>query len=135
MTKRQITIILLGIIIFATFAFFTFAKKDNLETSKEKILTSSPPSRRANELINVPYHFVSGTADSGTFIVYQGEKMKLIITSDVEETAYLSGYRKRVKVEPGKENIIEFTTTKIGRFELVMKKSGATLGYIDVHPN
>lgn len=75
-----------------------------------------------------------GSIKPPTHRIEQGKKVKLTVTSEINDEVHLHGYDLSAKVAPGTPAIIEFAADKTGRFEAELEQGGQTLGVIEVYP-
>ena len=66
--------------------------------------------------------------------VPQGEKVRLIVRSDLQDSLHLHGYDIEKRVAPGAPAIFQFTASIPGRFELESHEGGGQVGQLDVTP-
>lgn len=66
--------------------------------------------------------------------VEQGQRLTLVVTSDVADHVHLHGYDKMVDVGPGRPAKLPFTATIPGRFEVELEDSGVQIAEIEVRP-
>ena len=66
--------------------------------------------------------------------VPQGEKVRLIVRSDLQDSLHLHGYDIEKSVAPGAPAILQFTASIPGRFELESHEGGGQIGQLDVTP-
>jgi hypothetical protein len=66
--------------------------------------------------------------------VAQGDDVRIVIRSDVDDEIHLHGYDIEKPVGPGKPAIFAFGATIPGRFELESHESGGQIAQLDVQP-
>ena len=66
--------------------------------------------------------------------VTQGDDVRIVIRSDVDDEIHLHGYDIEKPVGPGKPAIFAFGATIPGRFELESHESGGQIAQLDVQP-
>ena len=66
--------------------------------------------------------------------VRQGERVALIVRSDVPEVVHLHGYDIERPVAPGKPAQLRFVAEITGRFEIELEQSGVEIGDLSVTP-
>lgn len=66
--------------------------------------------------------------------VKKGEKVVLVVRSDVAEEAHLHGYDTSVDVAPGRPARLAFTASLPGRFELELEDRGLAIAVLEVRP-
>ena len=68
------------------------------------------------------------------FTAKQGDRIALVVRSDIPETVHLHGYDIERPVAPGKPAQLRFVAEITGRFELELEESGVEIGEISVTP-
>ena len=66
--------------------------------------------------------------------VDQGNKVALVVSSDVADEVHLHGYDKMVDVTPGKPARLVFVASLPGRFEVELEDRGLQIADIEVRP-
>jgi hypothetical protein len=66
--------------------------------------------------------------------VTQGDDVRIVIRSDVDDEIHLHGYDIEKPVGPGRPAIFAFGATIPGRFELESHESGGQIAQLDVQP-
>lgn len=102
-------------------------------TTQEPTTTTTPPPVRP-AAIRI---FVEGGRPVGgieRFTVKQGDRVALVIRSDIPETVHLHGYDIERPVAPGKPAQLRFVAEITGRFELELEESGVGIGDLSVTP-
>ena len=79
--------------------------------------------------------------DKNTFRVYQGMRVKLVVTTDEAASLHLHGYDIEFNVTPGKQATVSLTAHATGRFPVTSHGWGGghdhghqTLFYLEVYP-
>lgn len=68
------------------------------------------------------------------FTVKKGDRIELVVRSDIPETVHLHGYDIERPVAPGKPAQLRFVAEITGRFELELEESGVGIGDLSVTP-
>jgi hypothetical protein len=68
------------------------------------------------------------------FTVNKGERVVIVVRSDVEDEVHLHGYDLLVGVEPGKRARISFRATDVGSFEIEFESRHLPLAELEVVP-
>jgi uncharacterized cupredoxin-like copper-binding protein len=66
--------------------------------------------------------------------VEQGEKVAIVVGSDVADHVHLHGYDKFADVAPGKQARLVFVATIPGRFEVELEDRGLQIADLEVRP-
>ena len=66
--------------------------------------------------------------------VAQGEDVRIVVRSDVDDEIHLHGYDLEKSVGPGRPAVFAFAATIAGRFELESHESGGQIAQLDVQP-
>jgi hypothetical protein len=66
--------------------------------------------------------------------VAQGDDVRIVVRSDVDDEIHLHGYDIEKSVGPGRPAIFAFGATIPGRFELESHESGGQIAQLDVQP-
>jgi hypothetical protein len=66
--------------------------------------------------------------------VEKGEKVALVVVSDVADEVHLHGYDKITDVAPGKAARIVFVASIPGRFEVELEDRGVQIADLEVRP-
>ena len=66
--------------------------------------------------------------------VAQGDDVRIVVRSDVDDEIHLHGYDIEKPVGPGKPATFAFGATIPGRFELESHESGGQIAQLDVQP-
>lgn len=66
--------------------------------------------------------------------VAQGDDVRIVVRSDVDDEIHLHGYDITKNVAPGAPAILAFGATIPGRFELESHESGGQIAQLDVQP-
>ena len=66
--------------------------------------------------------------------VAQGDDVRIVVRSDVDDEIHLHGYDVEKPVGPGKPAIFAFAATIPGRFELESHEGGGQIAQLDVQP-
>ena len=66
--------------------------------------------------------------------VAQGEDVRIVVRSDVDDEIHLHGYDLEKSVGPGRPAVFAFAATIAGRFELESHESGGQIAQPDVQP-
>lgn len=66
--------------------------------------------------------------------VKKGQKVALVVKSDVADEVHVHGYDKSVDVKPGKPARIVFVASLPGRFEVELEDRGLQIGDLEVRP-
>jgi heme/copper-type cytochrome/quinol oxidase subunit 2 len=64
----------------------------------------------------------------------KGEKVALVVTSDVADEIHLHGYDLSADVAAGGSATIRFTADTVGRFEVELEERGVQLAELQVTP-
>lgn len=64
----------------------------------------------------------------------QGERVALVVSSDVADEVHLHGYDKSVDVTPGQPARLVFVASIPGRFEVELEDRGLQIADIEVRP-
>jgi hypothetical protein len=64
----------------------------------------------------------------------QGEKVAIVVGSDVADEVHLHGYDKSVDVTPGKQARLVFVASIPGRFEVELEDRGLQIADLEVRP-
>jgi hypothetical protein len=64
----------------------------------------------------------------------QGDDVRMVIRSDVDDEIHLHGYDIEKPVGPGAPAVFAFTATIAGRFELESHEGGGQIAQLDVEP-
>ena len=77
-----------------------------------------------------------GTVAGGLqrWTVGQGERVRIVVRSDVEDSVHLHGYDIERPVAPGAPAILAFEARLAGRFELEAHHGGGQIAQLDVQP-
>ncbi len=96
-----------------------------------------PPAEPAKPKIQTVRIVVRGGKVSGGLrrvTVKQGEKVVLVVGSDVADHVHLHGYDKFADVAPGKAARIVFVASIPGRFEVELEERGLQIADVEVRP-
>jgi hypothetical protein len=66
--------------------------------------------------------------------VAQGDDVRIVVRSDVDDELHLHGYDIEKTVGPGRPAIFAFGATIPGRFELESHEGGGQIAQLDVQP-
>jgi hypothetical protein len=67
-------------------------------------------------------------------MVEQGEKVAIVVGSDVADEVHLHGYDKSTDVAPGKQARLVFVASIPGRFEVELEDRGLQIADLEVRP-
>ena len=84
----------------------------------------------------VPIVVSNGKVDGGlkTTTVKKGEKVALVVTSDVADEVHVHGYDKHIDVTPGTPARLAFVASIPGRFEVELEERGLQIADLEVRP-
>jgi uncharacterized cupredoxin-like copper-binding protein len=66
--------------------------------------------------------------------VKQGEKVAIVVGSDVADEVHLHGYDQSTDVAPGKQARLVFVASIPGRFEVELEDRGLQIADLEVRP-
>jgi hypothetical protein len=95
---------------------------------------AKPPKARPSRTIRIT---VKGARPQGGILrttVTKGDKVVLVVTSDVADEVHFHGYDLSTDVAPGAPARIAFKATVPGRFEVELEQRGVQLADIEVKP-
>lgn len=75
---------------------------------------------------------------AATHRVKRGDSVALVIQSASSGVLHLHGYRLEWELEPGRQQVVTFAASTVGRFPLELHpadgEAGISVGYLEVHP-
>jgi hypothetical protein len=66
--------------------------------------------------------------------VTKGDRVRLVVVSDVPDEVHLHGYDLSTDVSPTRRGVIAFRATVPGRFEVELEERGLQIGELEVRP-
>jgi hypothetical protein len=95
-----------------------------------------PPSPPKPEVTTVRIVVRDGKVRGGIqrATVEQGDKVAIVVGSDVADEVHLHGYDKMIDVAPGKPARLAFVASIPGRFEVELEDRGLQVADIEVRP-
>lgn len=106
-------------------------------TTQEFTTTTTPPPVAPPVRPAAIRIFIEGGRPVGgikRFTAKQGDRVALVVRSDIPETVHLHGYDIERPVAPGKPAQLRFVAEITGRFELELEESGVEIGDLSVTP-
>ena len=114
-------------------------------TETQAVPTATPPSASTATPAATPKPAALATVaivvDQGqpkggikTYTVKQGDRVALVVRTDVGTSVHLHGYNLEQPVVAGKPTRIVFTATTPGRFEIELHETDTLLGNLQVEP-
>ena len=139
MNKSSYLLITIGLIVVGITIFLMNSAPDKKQNiSNENTNTSTQNTNKdinTISTIEVTFLYKKATPPTPQIIsVQQDQNVIFKITTDVEDEAHLHGYDISKSLIPNQENLLEFTATETGRFELELENLGTLLGIVEVHP-
>jgi FtsP/CotA-like multicopper oxidase with cupredoxin domain len=116
-----------------------------VETTTAAATTEAPPATTADqttteetggEVVTIAIEVAGGrpTAGIDRTSVSQGQRVRVVVTSDVADEIHLHGYDLSAEVAPGQPATIEFVAETPGRFEVELEGRGVQLADLEVRP-
>ena len=95
-----------------------------------------PPTTEAPTVTTMRIALRGGKTGAGIrrVSVKKGEKVRIVVTSDLADEVHLHGYDLTARVGPSKRAIITFAATIPGRFEVELEERGLQIGELEVRP-
>ena len=105
-------------------------------TTQEPATTTAPPVAPPALPAAITIFIEGGRPVGGIkrFTAKQGDRVALVVRSDIPETVHLHGYDIERLVAPGKPAQLRFVAAITGRFELELEESGVEIGDLSVTP-
>jgi cytoskeletal protein RodZ len=106
-------------------------------TTTEAATTEAPPTTTAPAAPTTIAIVVEGGQPSGGIqrvTLSKGEKVALVVTSDVADEIHLHGYDLSADVAAGGSATIRFTADTVGRFEVELEERRVPLAELQVTP-
>lgn len=95
--------------------------------------TAVPPTTPVDEVYVIEAEFEDGQARGPARVpVARGQRVRITVTSDVEEEVHVHGYDLRADVAPGEPAVIEFVADASGVFEVELERSHVLLFRLEV---
>jgi plastocyanin len=105
-------------------------------TTPTKVSTPSNTADPSGETadVNIDATIAGGKVSPGTQTVKAsvGQKVKITVTSDIDDQLHVHGYDKEVELKPGKPGSVTFTADTKGTFEIETHESGKLLAKLVV---
>ena len=96
-------------------------------TSAPEDTATPPPSGEPVKTIRVSVRDGKASPPPDRVAVPAGQRVKIVVTSDVADEVHLHGYDKEVELRPGKPGSVEFTADQPGLYEVETHESGTLL--------
>jgi hypothetical protein len=110
----------------------TTAATTETETETDGPATTGETAQPAAFAVAIRAGTVAGGLQRWT--VAQGERVRIVVRSDVEDSVHLHGYDLERPVAPGAPAILAFEARLAGRFELEAHHGGGQIAQLDVQP-
>lgn len=94
----------------------------------------APPAPPAPTTVRVVFRNGKVVGGLKRATVEKGEKVALVVVSDVADEVHLHGYDKITDVAPGKAARIVFVASIPGRFEVELEDRGVQIADLEVRP-
>jgi heme/copper-type cytochrome/quinol oxidase subunit 2 len=87
-------------------------------TTPAATAASAAPAPPQGKTITVGIADGKVTPKSGRVAVARGERVRLVVTSDVADEVHIHGYDQELRLTPGEPAALEFTADQTGLFEV-----------------